>query len=85
MSLPTSPPSTVAVLIAVSWVSVIPSASLRLAPIAPTEFCSRVSKNIPARMSMSTQNWARLKPMRSRCRARVPGVARSGVWVEVMG
>jgi hypothetical protein len=45
--------------------------------LAPTEFCSRVSKNIPARMSISTQNWARVKPTRSRDSATVAG---AGSW-----
>ena len=36
-----------------------------LVAIAPMEFCSRVSKNSPARMSMRTQNWARVNPIES--------------------
>ena len=54
-----------AVLIAVSWALPMPKLALMLLPIAPTEFCSRVSKNMPARISIITQNWARVKPARS--------------------
>ena len=33
--------------------------------MAPVEFCSRVSKNIPAMINISTQNWALVKPILS--------------------
>ena len=90
---PSRPPITVAVLIAVSSALPMPKLALMLLPIAPTEFCSRVSKNMPARISIITQNWARVKPARSSVAdivvvvafellARVMGTApdRRGVW-----
>ena len=63
----------------------MPRLALMLLPIAPTEFCSRVSKNMPARISIITQNWARVKPARSNVADIVVVVAEFVLLSSVMG